>query len=496
MDPGSVIDGFRIERRLGSGSLGTVYEATQLSLGRTVALRLLDQRLFSNPEFADRFRRQQRLSATVHHPAIVPTYEAGDWSEGKFVATRYVHGRTLADLLEADSLSPRRLRGMLEPIAGALDAAHGAGLVHGRVSARNVLVNDAGDAHLADLGLGRSGSADDDCEALAALAAPTGPRGGRGRRRLAAPALAGLAALVVAATIVLVARGAGGGKADQLPPPRIAAGTIPIGSRLVPGPSRGLGCSSVPGPNTPACTLSQSTIAGRSMTVREGGLLRGWAVRGAAGDLALQVIAHRHGHDFLRGFSPPVRVPDPGPHSFAADVPVARGDRIGVVLAPGAVIGARAARAGTSALRWEGTLEFQPGPQSSSRIHKELLLRADIDLGARPDLPPQRTGRRAAAAVAGHPLGRQVIDLPRGRVVRVELVRVGDRIAIDALRDGQRLARIDVPDARPGGQLLDLNGNCGYRRGFCLRWLNEGEVAPVVHAYGLGRDGSVFRLIG
>jgi hypothetical protein len=498
VDAGSVIEGFRIERRLGEGSLGTVYEATQLSLGRTVALRLIDQTVFSDPGFTERFRAQQRLSASIHHPNLVPTYEAGDWAQGKFVATRFVRGRTLADLLGDGSLPPSSLEALLGPIGSALDIAHEAGLVHGAVTARNVLVDAGGVAYLADLGLGRSGSIDADREALAALALEAGSGAGRHRlRTFVAPALAGLAVLAAgAALIASVSGGDGGDDAEEEPAPPIAAGAVPLGSELVAGPVRSVGCGDEPGPNTPACTLSQSTISGAPIKIREGGVIRRWAVRGARGDLTLQVLGRRDGHAFLRGFSQVERVPDLGPHAFAADVRVDRGDRIGVLLAPGAVIGAREGSGGAAALRWEGTLDVVPLPQSSSRLDVELLLRADVEPGARPDLPPQLTGSRAAKAEPGRVLGQQVIQVPARGAVRVELVRVGAGIAIDAFHGRRRLARIEVPDASPTGQLRSLDGFCGYTRGFCLRWLNEDDVTLVIHAYRLARDGGAFRLIG
>lgn len=498
MDTGTVINGFRIERLLGRGSLGAVYEATQLSLGRTVALRLLDQSSFSDRGFSARFREQQRLSAALHHPHVVPTYEAGDWPRGKFVATRFVSGRTLADLIQDGALSPSRSRQLLAQLTDALDAAHDAGLVHGRVSSQNVLVDAEENAYLADLGLGRSGSVSADRSALSALEsqAEQGPRPSR-IRSFAAPALAGMAAIGAAAA-VLTGNESGRDRDSERPPP-VTAGAVPLGSELATGSAQSVGCSAEPGPNTPACTMSQSSAEGQSMTVREAGVIRAWAVRGAAGDLALQVISRRDGHAFVRGFSQTERVPDLAPHAFAANVRVARGDSIGVLLSPGAAVGARAASDGTSALRWEGSLEVtprSPRPQSAVRLDQELLLRADIEFGARPDQPPQLTGSSAATADTGRPLEALVIDSPGGRAIRVELVRVTEGVAIDAFRGPRRLARIAVPDASPGGRLIYLEGQCGYRLGFCLRWLNEGETTPLMHSYRIARGGGSFRLIG
>jgi hypothetical protein len=89
-----------------------------------------------------------------------------------------------------------------------------------------------------------------------------------------------------------------------------------------------------------------------------------------------------------------------------------------------------------------------------------------------------------------------VVDLPQTRSVYVRLVRLSDGIAFDALRGSRRVARIDVPDAHPGGRPLELDPQCGYARGFCFRWLNRGERTPVVHAYRLTPRGRAFEVIG
>ena len=500
MDADGVISGFRIERRLKGDSLGRVYQATQLSLGRTVALRLMEQSLFTDRGFSERFREQQRLSAAVHHPHIVPTYEAGDWDGGKFVATRFVKGRTLAELLEDGSLSPSQLEFLLESIAAALDVAHEAGLVHGRLTACNVLIDAGGRAYLADLGLGRAGSAAADREAFASLA----DQAERGVERSRGPSLGtwvvtGFAVLaLVLVAVLLVAGGDHDGGFETEPSPPVASAAVPIGSALSAGPTPAIGCSDQPGPNTPACTLSQATIDGRRITVEAAGVIRGWAVRGAIGDLTLQVIDRRNGRAFVRGFSQLEQVPDLAPHAFAANVRVRRGDRIGVLLGPGAVIGARIPPQDTLALRWGGALAPIPQAHGSSPLDRELLLRVDVEVGARPTLPRQLTGGRAAAAMTGHTLARTVVDLSDGAAARVELVRVEGGLALDSFRGKRRLARIAVPDADPSGRLLNLDAfaYCGHPLGFCLRWLNEGEVIPVVHSYRLARDGEAFLLIG
>jgi hypothetical protein len=485
---GTVIGGFRVERRLGGGSLGTVYEATQLTLGRPVALRLIPRGALMGRDAAGRFEREQRLAAAVHHPGLVPTYEAGEWDGGPFTACRLVRGRTLAEVLAGRPPPHEELEAMLDRVGGALDAVHAAGLAHGRVDAGHVLVDDAGDAHLAGLGLGRPGTPAGDRAALAALRAEARGAAARHDRRSPRRPAAALVAVAVAVAIVIALTRGGEGESTEAPPPALAPGVLAVGSNLGPGPATPLGCSESPDSNTPPCTIGPASIAGRD------GVIRSWAVRGASGELSLQVVGHAGGRVFLRSFSAVERIPDDGPHRFATGIPVRRGDRISVLLAPGATVGSRPGAAGTAAFRWEGTAPYAPTRQGADRLEREVLLRADVEPGARPELP-QTTGERAARAPAGEQIGRQAVDPGTPRAPRVVLVRVGGGIAIDSRRAGRRRARLEMPDLDPGGHPTAFEGFCGIRHGFCLRWLNPGDDAPVVHAYRLGATGA-FRLVG
>jgi serine/threonine-protein kinase len=121
---GQELAGYRIEEQLASGGMGVVYRATQLSLGRTVALKVLAPHLSTDPEFAERFRQEAALQARLEHPSIVTVYEAGESDEGLFLAMRFVEGTDLKRLIEAGELSPARALRLLEQVAAALDAAH------------------------------------------------------------------------------------------------------------------------------------------------------------------------------------------------------------------------------------------------------------------------------------------------------------------------------------------------------------------------------------
>jgi hypothetical protein len=150
---GTTIAGYRIDRVLGTGGMAVVYEATQLSLDRVVALKVLAPNLSGDPTFVERFRREAMLQAALEHPNIVTVYEAGEADEGLFLAMKLVRGTNLKELVLDAQLDGERTLHILEQIASALDAAHDAGLIHRDVKPQNMLVDAEGRAFLADFGL-------------------------------------------------------------------------------------------------------------------------------------------------------------------------------------------------------------------------------------------------------------------------------------------------------------------------------------------------------
>lgn len=156
MKPGEQVAGYRIESVLGRGGMGVVYEATQLSLNRAVALKVLYPHLSQDPVFRARFRREGELQASIDHPHIVTVYEAGEADEGLFLAMRLVRGSTLKDLIVGGELGGEDAVRLLKPIAEALDTAHAAGMTHRDIKPQNILVGPRRHAYLADFGLTRS----------------------------------------------------------------------------------------------------------------------------------------------------------------------------------------------------------------------------------------------------------------------------------------------------------------------------------------------------
>jgi hypothetical protein len=157
--PGTEFAGHRIEDVLGRGGMGIVYRALDLDLEREVALKLIAPALAGDEAFRARFRREWRLAASIRHPHVVTIYHAGDEHGQLYVTMDYIAGTDLRAMIDRDgALEPRVATGIVEQVAGALDAAHAAGLVHRDIKPANVLISVEGgfaDAYLTDFGLSK-----------------------------------------------------------------------------------------------------------------------------------------------------------------------------------------------------------------------------------------------------------------------------------------------------------------------------------------------------
>ena len=159
---GAEFAGYKLDSLLGHGGMSIVYRAEHLSLGRTVALKLLAPQLSEDQAFRERFTRESRLAASLDHPNIIPIYEAGEEDGVFWIAMRYVDGSDAKNLLKQQGpLDPERAVDIIAPVASALGAAHGKGLVHRDVKPANILLaggNDAEDeshVYLSDFGVAK-----------------------------------------------------------------------------------------------------------------------------------------------------------------------------------------------------------------------------------------------------------------------------------------------------------------------------------------------------
>ena len=152
-----VLGGCRLDRLAARGGMGVVYEATQLALGRRVAVKVISPQLADDPEFRERFGREARVAASVHHPNIVDVYDAGEQDGVLYLVMRFVDGVDLRTVLRGEPrLAPARAVRIVSDVADALDAAHAAGLIHRDVTPSNILLSGAGPderAALTDFGL-------------------------------------------------------------------------------------------------------------------------------------------------------------------------------------------------------------------------------------------------------------------------------------------------------------------------------------------------------
>src|SRR5678815_5233500 len=136
---GDGISHYRIVGPLGSGGMGEVYLAQDLTLERSIALKVLPPRLVRNEERLRRFVLEAKAASSLNHPSIVTIYEIGSGAierDGEasdpihFIAMERIDGHTLAELIHVDKEDLRRLLGSLAQAADGIAKAHGAGIVH------------------------------------------------------------------------------------------------------------------------------------------------------------------------------------------------------------------------------------------------------------------------------------------------------------------------------------------------------------------------------
>ncbi len=158
---GRDVNGYRIEELLGVGGMGTVYRATQLSLGRSVAIKVLPDAVKDDPQFLARFHREAEILASLSHRNIVSVFDRGEWEGRYFIIMEYIEGESVRQMLRRGRVEPDTACRIASALLEALDYAHDHDVIHRDVKPENVLIGNDGAVKVADFGLSRVIGADE-----------------------------------------------------------------------------------------------------------------------------------------------------------------------------------------------------------------------------------------------------------------------------------------------------------------------------------------------
>ena len=146
---------YEIISPIGQGGMATVYKATQPSMNRAVAIKILSPQMASNATFLARFKQEAQMIASLEHAHILPVYDLGEQDGLVYIAMRYMGFGSLQSRLATGSVALRDMARWLEQIASALDYAHERSVIHRDVKPSNVLIDQQGNAFLADFGIAK-----------------------------------------------------------------------------------------------------------------------------------------------------------------------------------------------------------------------------------------------------------------------------------------------------------------------------------------------------
>jgi eukaryotic-like serine/threonine-protein kinase len=153
---GKKLKDFFVLRRLGRGAMAEVYLAQQLSLGRQIALKVLNVELARDPNYVRRFHHEARAAAALVHGGIIQIYEVGQEDGVHYIAQEYVAGRNLGELIRTHgSLSPQLTLDILRQVTSALAKSASQGIVHRDIKPENIILAQSGEVKVADFGLAR-----------------------------------------------------------------------------------------------------------------------------------------------------------------------------------------------------------------------------------------------------------------------------------------------------------------------------------------------------
>ena len=152
---GRTVSKYRILEEIGRGSMGIVFKAQDMFLGRFTALKILAEKLANDPEMLSRFEREGAAASALHHPNICTVYESGNWQGRPYLAMELMIGQSLDDRLSAGPLPEDQLIQIAIGVTGALEATHAIGVIHRDIKPANLFLTAAGQVKVLDFGLAK-----------------------------------------------------------------------------------------------------------------------------------------------------------------------------------------------------------------------------------------------------------------------------------------------------------------------------------------------------
>src|SRR5262249_43600168 len=155
VDAGTKLGRYEIRSKLGAGGMGEVYLAEDTRLHRKIALKVLPVEVAANHEMMRRFNQEATSAAALNHPGIAHIYEIGEADHVPFIAMEFIDGVTLRQRMRAAPMKVGEVLDVAVQIAGALAAAHAAGIVHRDIKPENLMLRSDGIVKVLDFGLAK-----------------------------------------------------------------------------------------------------------------------------------------------------------------------------------------------------------------------------------------------------------------------------------------------------------------------------------------------------
>lgn len=171
---GKVIKSYELEDLIGTGGFGAVYRAKQAVVDREVAIKIIWPAFANHPNFIRRFEAEAQLVAGLEHPYIVPLYDYWRDPDGAYIVMRLLRGGHLRGIMHERDWAVGDVEQLLGQLSAALALAHRYGVVHRDIKPENILMDEDGNAYLADFGIAQivSNTQDDEDDLIAGMASP------------------------------------------------------------------------------------------------------------------------------------------------------------------------------------------------------------------------------------------------------------------------------------------------------------------------------------